>query len=123
MVADLTRWLRGHVVAVVYLAVVTVALALLVYGEDKQRRTSQAACVRGNLIRAQVDYNSGVIRGLIVEAAAARDLLADLHERQGDLDAARIERTSATKFRALLEGFRLLGPAPCDDLYRPFFYR
>ena len=120
MAALTRRWVHDHLITAIYLVAIVAAFAFLAYGQEKQRRTSEAACVRGNLIRAQVDHNSGVIRGHLVEAAAARDLLATLHESEGDVIAARIERASAAAFRRLLVGFHPLGPAPCHRIYDRF---
>lgn len=119
--AALTRWLHSrYLFSLIYLLAATVALAMLFYGQEKQRRTSEAACERGNLIRSQVDYNSDILRSLIIQAADARDQLAILHESQGDAKAAKIERDSVASFRRLLQGFHALGPAPCHDLYQRF---
>lgn len=84
-----------------------------------QETTAQSrnACARGNLIRAQVNYNSSVTQSFLAQAATTRDQTAIENDKAGEDELARINRDAAKAYRGLSQGFVPLPIVSCETIY------
>ncbi len=84
---------------------------------DQTTAQSRTACARGNLIRAQVNYNSSVTQAFLAQAATTREETAKHADDAGDPITAKINRDAATTYRSLSKGFVPLPIIDCESIY------
>jgi glycine betaine/choline ABC-type transport system substrate-binding protein len=110
------NFVHRHLATVLYVVVVAAAFGFVLHGQSQQGKQTVATCLRGNVIRAQLNYTGSVLRSFISEAASARDQQAALDRVKGDAHSAKINADAAEAYRALLSGFTAIALVDCQNL-------
>jgi hypothetical protein len=84
---------------------------------DATTSQSRTACTRGNLLRAQVNFNSSVTMSFLAQAALTREQTAQHADAEGDPVTAQINRDAAKQYRSLQKGFTPLPLVDCESIY------
>ena len=109
--------LGANVILLLILLLTLGAVSTLRGKVNETSAQSRTACARGNLIRAQVNYNSSVTQAFLAQAATTREETAKHADEEGDPITAKINRDAATTYRSLSKGFVPLPIIDCESIY------